>query len=318
MAPTSTRASYPFRGGPRGRAGRARAAGAAVRLSRDRRSSGAGVPEALGAAGVGEVPAQALLRRRARPACRRCRGDEADRRAGGDRAARVPPVPAWTADPNRARRDDDRPRTNSRPGAWPMHRRSNPRTVDWRTMAGTVDWRTVDGRPMHAAGAVNRRAGAARPVRSAVTHAGPAAALAHASDLGQPSVADLPGRRRPADNFDRLDRRRAESRQSEREQRVSHEPRPSHGATLSWRLTPARPDAAPRPIPCRRRQTTRAAALASSDTRRGGLSLRSRAPGLAFCKNPPKPRSSLRPVVFSRRFHGRDLAGLIVRRLNRA
>src|SRR5271165_4345715 len=105
--------------------------------------SGAGVPKTLTAAGIGVVPAQALLRRRAGPGRGGGRGDEADRRAGGDGAAGVPTVPARTADPHRARRNDDRPTVHR-----PMDGRTVNGPVDRRAMARTTDGRAMDGRMM--------------------------------------------------------------------------------------------------------------------------------------------------------------------------
>jgi hypothetical protein len=52
----------------------------------------ADVPEALGSARIGVVPAVARSRRRTRPRCGRSRRDEAEGRSGRDRAARTPSV----------------------------------------------------------------------------------------------------------------------------------------------------------------------------------------------------------------------------------
>ena len=79
------RDSRPRRGRPRRRLEEARFAGPAGLLR-------AGVPEAVPLARVGVVPAQARLGRRRRPGDRRAVGDEADRRAGRDRAARRPAI----------------------------------------------------------------------------------------------------------------------------------------------------------------------------------------------------------------------------------
>src|SRR5271166_629531 len=201
----------------------------------------ADVPEALVAARVGVIPAEPRRGRGAGPGRGRRCADEAERRAGCNGAARIPPVPTGTAGPDRAaaiaRSIDidvsvqiaidvaiDIPADGAIGG--PVHSPRRP---------------VHTSGPVHSAGPVHAAVMHAAAVHAAamaaamVAHAAPAAASA--ANLGDPVIIQVGGMIGPTDNLNGFSLRRAETEKREREQRILEYARRIHGA--SSRLAPA-------------------------------------------------------------------------------
>src|SRR5271165_1317452 len=151
------------------------------------------VPEALPPAGVSVIPAQPRLRRRAGPGGRGRRGDEADRRSGGDRAAGRPPIPS--------RPSPDAPAIGR--GDRTMHGMAMGRTMNRMAMDGTM--------------------------RAAVAH--PAALHAALTNLSlqNHAIVHVRDRAHPADNFDRLGLGQSDLADRHNDDRAPDETQPLHG-----------------------------------------------------------------------------------------
>jgi hypothetical protein len=183
------------------------------------------VPESLPPAGVGVIPAEIRLRRRAGPGGGGHRGDEAYRRSGGDRAAGRPPIPSRPSPdapaPDRADRT--------------MHGRSmDRRTMDRRTM----NRRAVDGRAMGRR-AMDRRTIDRRPMDRGTMGGGTTDGATNLS-LENQAVAYVGDRVRPADNFDRLGRRQSETAEHHNDDRTPDQTEPLHGLFPVLRPKPGR------------------------------------------------------------------------------